>query len=188
MKYARLIILSIIFLTVGLLGQAKATIVDFSDVNGFKTFQDQNTGRIWLDLNNFSFKTYDEMRTAAIASGFTVAGYEHVNQLLSSLPDPRANWNSYSSIMGSSASRNIIWGGYADLDIELHNWAWAFSYDSEWKFDSKGYPNNYITNSFDGDMNIWAYKSGSKAIPEPATMFLLGLGLGGLAGGRRMRN
>jgi hypothetical protein len=125
MKYARLIILSLIFLTFGLWGQANPAIVDFSDVNGFKTFQDQSTGRIWLDLNNFSFKTYDEMRTAAIASSFTIAGYDEVSQLLSSLPDPGANWKSYSSIMGSSASREIIWGGYANSDINLHNWAWG---------------------------------------------------------------
>ena len=27
--------------------------VDYADVNGLKTFQDTNTGNIWLDMNNF---------------------------------------------------------------------------------------------------------------------------------------
>jgi len=187
MKYARLILLSIIFLTFGFWGQANATIIDFSDVNGFNTFQDQNTGRIWLDLNNFKFQTYDEMRTAAIGSGFTIAGYDDVNQLLSSLPDPKANWSSYTSIMGNSPTRDLIWGGYAHADIKKHNWAWAYANQENWKFDSELVPEGHNNDEIYGDMNIWAYKSGSKAVPEPATMFLLGLGLGGLAGVRRMK-
>ena len=176
------VILSFIFLASY---QAQAAIINYADVGGFRTFQDQNTGRIWLDLDNFFNQSTVSMKSAAEANGFTFATYPAVIQLLSTLPMASGEWLSYKAIMGDAPNRELIWGSYDDLSDPANMVGWAFAYGSytSWGYrdniwDENGIPN---INPAYTDMNIWAYTEETPVIPEPATLSLLGLGLFGLA-------
>lgn len=162
-----------------------ATIVDYADVNGLHTFQDQTTGRVWLDMNNFFNQTFDQMAATAAAAGFSIANQSDVSQLLATLPYPNANWSSYTSIMGEAPHRNIIWGAYLLNPTDtVHQWAYSFDYDISWSY-AGGFSNNEIPNEFTlvADLNIWAYQTSNSTapVPEPGTIALLGLGMAGLA-------
>ena len=167
--------------------QAQAAIINYADVGGFSTFQDQNTGRIWLDLDNFFNKSTSEMDQAASNAGFTFAAVGDVNQLLNSLPLGGGEWSAYKSIMGDAPYRELIWGSYNDLSDPANMVGWAFAYgsDTSWRYrdniwDKNGIPNNINYPAYT-DMNIWAYTEETPVIPEPATLSLLSLGLFGLA-------
>lgn len=182
--YCLLVPLLALFLAVH---PASATIVNSGDIMGLTTFQDQNTGRIWLDLDNFFNKTFNDMKATAVAAGFTVANYSDLNQLLSSLSDPHANWASYSAIMGEAPNRDLIWGGYDQTPGDnYHDWAFAYSSDSTWTYQANAYVNNVVPNggSREADMNLWAYRE-SAVVPLPASLFLFGPGLAAVAVLRR---
>ena len=76
---------------------ATAAVIDHVDVAGYGTFQDLNTGRVWLDLDNFFSASYVNMEAAASAAGFTVATRVDVEELLNSWP----------------LSTGLEWPGYA---------------------------------------------------------------------------
>ena len=65
---------------------AQAAVIDHADVGGFRTFQDTDTGRVWLDLNNFFGETTNQMIAQANAAGFTFVLRSDVDALLGSLP------------------------------------------------------------------------------------------------------
>ncbi|SEM19742.1 VPLPA-CTERM protein sorting domain-containing protein [Syntrophus gentianae] len=154
---------------------------------GLKTFQDQNTGHIWLDLDNFFNKTFNDMKATAVAAGFTVANKSDVSQLLSSLPDPNVNWTSYTAIMGEAPNRALIWGAYDQTPGDnSHDWAYSWSDSDSWSYQPNAYANNVVPNggSRDADMNLWAYRGGA-VVPLPASFLLLGPGLAAVAVLRR---
>ncbi|MHB1360650.1 MAG: hypothetical protein ACYCWC_13825 [Rhodocyclaceae bacterium] len=65
---------------------AQAAVVNAANVGTFTTFQDTNTGRVWLDMNNFFNQTPASMVASASAAGFTFATKTDVQALLFSLP------------------------------------------------------------------------------------------------------
>lgn len=179
-------------------GAAHAAVVDSANVAGLKTFTDTNTGRVWLDLDNFfdsasatTSTTPASMMTAAAAAGFTLASGTDLHQLLDSLPLSGGEYSSYAAVMGSGQPRQLIWGLYGQGDTEVsgsrYAWAYAFAGDSSWNFSgTPAWDANSIPNSAGNqDLGVWAFQTA--AVPEPSTyaMLLAGLGMLGFTARRR---
>jgi hypothetical protein len=177
MKRALLVVIAIAGMTAS---QAGATISDLPDEGGYKRFLDQNTGRVWLDLNNFFNQSYNQMAAAATAAGYTLATQGDVQGLVNNLPLGANQWPGYASIMGSARNRGVIWGGYDTGDSQTYGWAWSYDTDTTWSFASPISGKDDVPGGGGdfADMSIWAFK----AVPEPST-WLAGAGmLAGLLG------
>jgi hypothetical protein len=186
MKYANgLLTVAMAF---GIAQGVQAAVIDSADVGGLATFQDTNTGRVWLELDNFFGKTTTEMVAAAQSAGFTFATTADVHQLLDSLPLTGSEWPGYEAIMGGAPNRGLIWGSYDDGgDPLVAGWAYAYDSDSAWNFVDATVGVNDVPNAGGdlADMNIWAYQGGH-AVPAPGSLVLALLALAGIgAVGRR---
>jgi hypothetical protein len=171
-------------------GSADAAITQHADVGGFRTFQDLNTGRVWLDLNNFFNASPNSMIASAAAGGFTFATRSDVEQLLGSLPLGGGRWSTYKSIMGDAPNRELIWAVYQDGGDPPFGWAFAHWNYSTWGFADDKISGNVVQNANGryADLNLWAYKQASvSAVPEPGSLTLLGAGVLGLCGRLRRR-
>jgi hypothetical protein len=174
----------------GVSTQASATVIDGANVGSYTTFVDQNTGRVWLDLDTFFGLSHNAMEGLASTAGFSVATRGDVDALLASLPLTGGEWPSYAAIMGSAPNRSLIWGSYEPVTPGIVAWAYSFNGDSSWSFlDHTDFGVNDVPNqdSSAADMNLWAYQDGPAAVPEPGTLLLMASGLAGAALRRRRR-
>ena len=172
--------LSLLVPILALAASAQAGVISHSDINGLGTFEDTNTGRVWLGLGAFAGTgSYNDLRNSATLAGFTVASITDVQGLLNSLSlDPNADpspWAGYAAIM-QSPSQGIIWGAFLPAG-EAVGWAFAFPSDSNWSYNDGNNP-SAPTQSLDAplssDAGIWAYQ---EPVPEPSySLLLAGLG------------
>ena len=176
-----------------LLGLASTTVnaqvVAGGTVGGLGTFVDVNTDRVWLRLDNFFEQSADQMLAAAQARGFTFATQADVNQLLAGLPLGGGQWSSYAAIMGDAPNRDLIWGAFEGSNTGSVGWAYAYSDAPVWSVindvDSSGSIPNEGTP--DADLNLWAFKTGTPSVPEPASWAMMVGGFGVVGGALRAR-
>ncbi|NRR31827.1 PEP-CTERM sorting domain-containing protein [Oxalobacteraceae bacterium] len=154
---------------------------------------DTNTGRVWLDMDNF-FDAGANVGTsgfgmiaAANAAGFSIANLADVQQLFSTLPLSGGEWPSYAAVMGYGQPRQLIWGMYEGGYSPDYPWAYAWSSDSYWNFGGNTYGPGVQNDGNSGsvDMGIWAYQT--NPVPEPDTWLMTLGGLGLLAALARRR-
>lgn len=194
MKFKK--IFAIVACSLAISGTVDAAVIDSANVGSLTTFRDTNTGRIWLDMNNFFDATASvgttgfDMIAIAKAHGFTIANAADLHQLLDSLPLTGGEWSSYAAVMGFGQPRNLIWGMYEGGRSPNYPWAWSFSTDSHWNFDGDTEANHVQNDCCKGavDMGIWAYQAAPVPEPETYAMLLAGLGLISTMKRRQSRN
>lgn len=168
---------------------ANAQITAGGTVGGLGTFVDQNTGRVWLRMDNFFEESADQMIATAQAKGFSIASEADLNQLLGNLPLGGGQWSSYAAIMGQAPNRDLIWGAYQGSWQGSVGWGWAYSHDGGWNVYDNSDSSSNIPNAGGpyADLNLWAFQTGTPSAPEPASWAMMVGGFGLVGGAMRVR-
>lgn len=184
----KIVVVLLIFMFVVLPTFAGAVIIDLPDSNGLGFFRDTETMLTWMDVNNYTGMTFNEVAFALQGSGYHIARRAELITLLSSADSNLYDY--WASIMGDmpGPSGRAIRGMY-DTDLTLNTEGAAFIFEDT---SANPTPNWFFSDAYIADRDVtkndaigaWIVSdraSSSSSVPEPATMVLLGLGMTGLA-------